>query len=443
MSKFKRYERYKDSGVEWIGEIPEHWEVGRLKSSIKSCRNGIWGDEPQGDSDDVACIRVTDFNRTNMEIEVNDLTIRNVPASKQKMYLLKHGDLLIEKSGGGEKQPVGFVTIFNHNIPAVYANFIARMELEEEKAYSGFYKYVHSAMYSIRLNVRSIKQTTGIQNLDTNYYFGESVVYPPVNEQKAIANFLDQKTAEIDGLIADKEKLIELLQEKRQAIISEVVTKGFNPNVKMKDSGVEWIGEIPEHWELQKIKYVANIRNVKASELDNDKVYIGLENIESKTGKLLIGDIDEQQNIEGTSNIFEVNDVLFGKLRPYLAKCIIANFSGRCTSELLVLRCSQVLPKYMFFLMLSEKFIDVVNSSTYGAKMPRANWDFIGNLKIPLPNKEEQKKIIEFLSKKSNEIDDLVSKIKEQIQKLKEYRQSLISEAVTGKIDVRDYNISN
>ncbi|MDK2934726.1 MAG: type restriction enzyme subunit [Clostridiales bacterium] len=244
-------------------------------------------------------------------------------------------------------------------------------------------------------------------------------------------------------MIADKEKLIELLQEKRQAIISEVVTKGFNPNVKMKDSGVEWIGEIPEHWELQKIKYVANIRNVKASELDNDKVYIGLENIESKTGKLLIGDIDEQQNIEGTSNIFEVNDVLFGKLRPYLAKCIIANFSGRCTSELLVLRCSQVLPKYMFFLMLSEKFIDVVNSSTYGAKMPRANWDFIGNLKIPLPNKEEQKKIIEFLSKKSNEIDDLVSKIKEQIQKLKEYRQSLISEAVTGKIDVRDYNISN
>ena len=218
MSKFKRYERYKDSGVEWIGEIPEHWEVGRLKSSIKSCRNGIWGDEPQGDNNDVACIRVTDFNRINMEIEVNDITIRNIPASKQKMYLLKYGDLLIEKSGGGEKQPVGFVTIFKHNIPAVYANFIAKMELVRKSIF-GFYKYVHSAMYSVRLNVRSIKQTTGIQNLDTNYYFEESVIYPPLNEQKSIANFLDQKTAEIDGLIADKEKLIELSgRKKRQAV---------------------------------------------------------------------------------------------------------------------------------------------------------------------------------------------------------------------------------
>jgi restriction endonuclease S subunit len=444
MSKFKRYERYKDSGVEWIGEIPEHWEVGRLKSSIKSCRNGIWGDEPQGDNDDVACIRVADFNRTNMEIEVTDLTIRNVPASKQKMYLLKHGDLLIEKSGGGEKQPVGFVTIFNHNIPAVYANFIAKMELVEEKAYSGFYKYVHSAMYSVRLNVRSIKQTTGIQNLDTNYYFEESVIYPPLNEQKSIANFLDQKTAEIDGLIADKEKLIELLQEKRQAIITEAVTKGLNPNVRMKDSGIEWIGEIPEHWNLRRIRYLANIRNVKASDSDIDKTYVGLENIESKTGKLLTNGDDEQQFVGETANIFKKGDVLFGKLRPYLAKCIIADFDGRCTSELLVLKTtSYILPKYLHFFMLSPKFIDVVNSSTYGAKMPRASWDFIGNLEIPLPSIKEQEDIVEYLTEFISRIDDLISDINTQIQKLKEYRQSLISEAVTGKIDVRDYVVSN
>ena len=440
MSRYKRYERYKDSGVEWIGEIPEHWEVGRLKSSIKSCRNGIWGDEPQGDNDDVACIRVADFNRTNMEIEVTDLTIRNVPASKQKMYLLKHGDLLIEKSGGGEKQPVGFVTIFNHNIPAVYANFIARMELEEEKAYSGFYKYVHSAMYSVRLNVRSIKQTTGIQNLDTNYYFEESVIYPPLNEQKSIANFLDQKTAEIDGLIADKEKLIELLQEKRQAIITEAVTKGLNPNVRMKDSGIEWIGEIPEHWNLRRIRYLANIRNVKASDSDIDKTYVGLENIESKTGKLLTNGDDEQQFVGETANIFKKGDVLFGKLRPYLAKCIIADFDGRCTSELLVLKTtSYILPKYLHFFMLSPKFIDVVNSSTYGAKMPRASWDFIGNLEIPLPSIKEQEDIVEYLTEFISRIDDLISDINTQIQKLKEYRQSLISEAVTGKIDVREF----
>jgi type I restriction enzyme S subunit len=130
--------------------------------------------------------------------------------------------------------------------------------------------------------------------------------------------------------------------------------------------------------------------------------------------------------------------VLFGKLRPYLAKCIIADFDGRCTSELLVLRTtSYILPEYLCFLMLSPKFIDVVNSSTYGAKMPRASWDFIGNLQIPLPSIKEQEEIVEYLTEFMSRIDDLISDINTQIQKLKEYRQSLISEAVTGKIDVR------
>ena len=132
--------------------------------------------------------------------------------------------------------------------------------------------------------------------------------------------------------------------------------------------------------------------------------------------------------------------MLFGKLRPYLAKCIIADFDGRCTSELLVLKTtSYILLKYLHFFMLSPKFIDVVNSSTYGAKMPRASWDFIGNLQIPLPSIKEQEDIVEYLTEFISRIDDLISDINTQIQKLKEYRQSLISEAVTGKIDVREF----
>ena len=265
---------------------------------------------------------------------------------------------------------------------------------------------------------------------------------PNFNEQKAIIDFLDQKTAEIDALINDKEKLIELLQEKRQAIISEAVTKGLNPNVRMKDSGVDWIGDIPEHWDIRRIKYLSNIRNVKASDGDNDKTYVGLESIESKTGKLLTNNNDEQQAVGETANIFKKGDVLFGKLRPYLAKCIVADFNGRCTSELLVLRTgSNMLPEYLYLFMLSPIFIDVVNSSTYGAKMPRASWDFIGNLRIPLPSIKEQEEIVEYLIKLKNNMDDLIFDISTQIQKLKEYRQSLISEAVTGKIDVRNYAV--
>ncbi|MCG1012235.1 restriction endonuclease subunit S [Tepidanaerobacter sp. GT38] len=450
MSKYKRYERYKDSGVEWLGEIPEHWEIGRLKNSIKSCRNGIWGDEPQGDNNDVACIRVTDFNRINMEIEVNDITIRNIPASKQKMYLLKYGDLLIEKSGGGEKQPVGFVTIFKHNIPAVYANFIARMELKEEKAYSGFYKYVHSAMYSVRLNVRSIKQTTGIQNLDTNYYFEERVIYPPLNEQKAIANFLDQKTAEIDALIADKEKLIELLQEKRQAIITEAVTKGLNPNVRMKDSGIEWIGEIPEHWILSKIKYVSLINNKTLSESTDDDYEIDYIDISSVTS---IGEIDGIQRLNfkdapsRARRILSKGDTIVSTVRTYLkAIAFIENVQSNliCSTGFAVLTpLSKVVPKYLFYLMRSEKYVNEIVRRSVGVSYPAINASDIGALECAIPNKDEQKYIVEYLDNCTTQIDQLVNDIQTQIQKLKEYRQSLISEAVTGKIDVREFQKKN
>ena len=452
MIKYKRYERYKDSGVEWIGEIPEHWEVGRLKSSIKSCRNGIWGDEPQGDNDDVACIRVADFNRTNMEIEVTDLTIRNVPASKQKMYLLKHGDLLIEKSGGGEKQPVGFVTIFNHNIPAVYANFIAKMELVEEKAYSGFYKYVHSAMYSVRLNVRSIKQTTGIQNLDTNYYFEESVIYPPLNEQKSIANFLDQKTAEIDGLIADKEKLIELLQEKRQAIITEAVTKGLNPNVRMKDSGIEWIGEIPEHWEVCGFtKYISSIidyRGKTPEKVDEGVFLVTAKNI--KNGRIDYSLSQEYVKSEEYEQIMrrglpEIGDVVFTTEAPLGEVANVDRTDVAFAQRVIKFRgkVEKLDNYYLKYWIMSHGFQHDLQSYATGSTATGIKASKLSKLIILLPRLEEQKAIVNFLDQKTAEIDDLIFDIYTQIQKLKEYRQSLISEAVTGKIDVRDYVVSN
>ena len=450
MSKFKRYERYKDSGVEWIGEIPEHWEVGRLKSSIKSCRNGIWGDEPQGDNDDVACIRVADFNRTNMEIEVTDLTIRNVPASKQKMYLLKHGDLLIEKSGGGEKQPVGFVTIFNHNIPAVYANFIAKMELVEEKAYSGFYKYVHSAMYSVRLNVRSIKQTTGIQNLDTNYYFEESVIYPPLNEQKSIANFLDQKTAEIDGLIADKEKLIELLQEKRQAVITEAVTKGLNPNVRMKDSGVEWIGEIPEHWEVTKLKYITNqiIDGTHSTPqyIDDGIPFLRVTDITNSRGKPInlneVKYISEEEHKELAKRCNpKKGDLLVSKNGTIgIPKVIDWDYEFSIFVSLCLIKVNKKVDVYYCSYYFESNLIDT--QIAFGGKtntITNLHLDKIKEFIVLLPPVEEQKVITKYINNKTDEIDLLINDIQLQIQKLKEYRQSLISEAVTGKINVRDY----
>jgi restriction endonuclease S subunit len=419
MSKYKRYERYKDSGIEWIGEIPEHWEFRRISHICALGRGRV--------------ISKIEIAENEGEYPVySSQTENNGVLGYINTYDFE-GDYITWTTDGANAG-----TVFRRTGRFNCTNVCGTLKSKENNLDLSYLTYALSLETKryVRLDINP--------KLMNNEMAKIRVLFPPSDEQIAIANFLDQKTAEIDGLIADKEKLIELLQEKRQAIITEAVTKGLNPNVRMKDSGIEWIGEIPEHWNLRRIRYLANIRNVKASDSDIDKTYVGLENIESKTGKLLTNGDDEQQFVGETANIFKKGDVLFGKLRPYLAKCIIADFDGRCTSELLVLKTtSYILPKYLHFFMLSPKFIDVVNSSTYGAKMPRASWDFIGNLEIPLPSIKEQEDIVEYLTEFISRIDDLISDINTQIQKLKEYRQSLISEAVTGKIDVRDYVVSN
>ncbi|NLY32118.1 MAG: restriction endonuclease subunit S [Firmicutes bacterium] len=194
MVRYKPYERYKDSGVEWIGEIPEHWKIGRLKHSVEGCIGGVWGEEPGDDENDIVCVRVADFDRVKLTVNEENLTFRSIPLSQRKRRELNEGDLLIEKSGGGDQQPVGTVVINTIKLPAVCSNFIGRMPVSNR--YSPYFlSYLHSAAHSIRLNVKSIKQTTGIQNLDIASYLNEKVAFPPLKEQQAIANSLDHKTS--------------------------------------------------------------------------------------------------------------------------------------------------------------------------------------------------------------------------------------------------------
>lgn len=195
---------------------------------------------------------------------------------------------------------------------------------------------------------------------------------------------------------------------------------------QMKTSGVEWIGDIPEKWQILRLKNTVEHINEKTESIAQN--YIGLENIESWTGHY----INQSSGIpEGVSNIFRKNDILFSKLRPYLAKCLMADFSGICSSELLVLRNFKGYSRFLFHLLLSHGFINIVDSSTYGSKMPRANYSFIGNVEIPYPPLSEQKAIADYLDAKCAKIDDFIAKQKTVIEKLKEYKQSVITEAVT------------
>jgi len=208
-----------------------------------------------------------------------------------------------------------------------------------------------------------------------------------------------------------------------------------------KDSGVAWLGKVPAHWEINRLKYAAPLRNIKIIAGESGLPYIGLEDIESWSGKYVAQ--DEANDSEGLSSRFYPGDVLFGKLRPYLAKAFLANFEGVCSSELLVLQGKEVQPEFLVRFVLSVGFIREVDSSTYGAKMPRASWEFIGNLLVTLPPTEEQSTIATFLDEKTTQIDQLIEKTQQSIDLLKEKRAALITAAVTGKIDVRNYDERN
>ena len=279
--RYRNEDEMKDSDIEWIGKIPKHWNSIMFKRVIQRVNNGIWGDDAKSNSDDIPCIRVLNFNRNTMEVKIDNLTIRNIPRIKQKGYLLKKGDLLIEKSGGGEKSPVGFVVRYNYELPAVYANFMAKISLNNNTI-SEYIKYLCSAIYNRKLHLDSINQTTGIQNLDSKIYFKRYIALPNVLEQEKIAKFLDEKTAEFDSIISKKEALIKKLEEAKKSLISEVVTgkvkviktsDGYElverKQEEMKDSGVEWLGDIPREWNIKKIKYVSSLKSGESITSDN------------------------------------------------------------------------------------------------------------------------------------------------------------------------------
>ena len=218
----KPYQAYKDSRVDWLGEVPEHWALDRIKRSTIGCKNGVWGDEAKEDDNDIPCVRVADFDRQRLRVELSDPTIRNVTQNERTGRVLRRGDLLLEKSGGGELQPVGCVVLYDDR-QAVCSNFVARMLIAPGMS-SSFWRYFHAAAYAVRLNTRSIKQTTGIQNLDQQQYFDERAVFHPSDEQIQIATFLDHADQRIRRYIRAKQQLIALLEEQKQAIIHQAVT---------------------------------------------------------------------------------------------------------------------------------------------------------------------------------------------------------------------------
>jgi len=439
----KKYDKYKPSGVEWIGEIPEEWEAKRLKYFLTRNDGGVWGNDYDGITANATKVfRSTEINidgSWNMEKKP---ALRVLSDHEKEKALLKEGDLLVTKSSGSQLH-IGKTALVNKMIEeqeCCYSNFMQRLRPLNLKASKFLHIFLNSNLSRDQYNYLS-NSTTGLANLSANLINEIILPCPTPEEQTAIANYLDDKTEKIDTLIEKKKKLIELYKEERTAVINQAVTRGINPlaptgNVKLKDSGIDWLGQIPEHWEVKKLKYVAKLRDELIDESD---FKIAVENIESGTGKLV--GMEEDKNYQGKLSAFRNGDTIFNKLRPYLHKVYYAEQDGGLFGELLIIySISELLPKFLFYKLFSKIFIDIVDGSTQGTKMPRANWnDFISLLAISFPkDKDEQLQVVQHIETETKRIDGSISKIEKEIDLLAEYRTALISEVVTGKIDVRN-----
>ncbi len=264
------------------------------------------------------------------------------------------------------------------------------------------------------------------------------VAAPPSDEVDTIVRFIDSMDRKVRRLIRNRRRLIEVLDEQKQAIINRAVTRGLDPNVPLKPSGIDWLGDIPGHWEQRRLKFlVRNVNEQTGSKLPDD-VYVALEHIESWTGRIMLP--DGEVAFDSQVKRFQSNDVLFGKLRPYLAKVARPQMRGVCVGEFLVLRIVKpgILPEFLEQKLRSKQFINLINSSTFGAKMPRADWTFIGNLAVTYPpTYDEQRAIIAQIGEQTATLQAAIDKASREIDLIREYRTRLIADVVTGKVDVR------
>lgn len=444
--RYAGYPENQDSNIEWIGRIPAHWSVHRLKWSVLDCTNGVWGEEADG-VDDIVCLRVADFDRDKFTITPDNLTIRAVDPKQLESRKLKKGDLLIEKSGGGEKQLVGCVVYFDLDFDAVSSNFVARMTVDPALS-ARYICYLHAGLYAGKLNYPAIKQTTGIQNLDTNEYLNTLVAYPPTVEQEQIAAFLDWKTGQIDALIAKKKELLEKLKEKRLAVITQAVTKGINPSVPLRDSGIPWLGQVPKHWEVKKLKFIGDsiigltydpneitdeqngtlvlrANNIQDGKLvANDALYVSTESPEKlrlRTGDILICSRNGSRHLIGKC----------GRVTPEFVGCYFGAFNT-------VFRSNAA--DYIYYVLNSSLF-EYQSGSYLTSTINQLTIGTLNSFVVPLPPPVEQEKIVEFLEAKMTKLNDLASNAQSVVDRLTEYRTALITAATTGKIDVRNVKI--
>ena len=434
------YPSYNDSGVEWIGKVPNEWSIVKYKSLGENIVDNI-GTEDFKDKKVIhySIPNVQSFGKGVMELG-NDI--------KSSKLLFKGGELIISKLNP-RKSTVCIVEEFEDNIILGSGEFVVLYPKIMDSKY--LYYFVITSKYTDFLDSCVESVTRSHQRVNPSIIYNSYIPNPSEIEQTQIVSFLDTKTQKIDELIEKTEQKIKLLKEKRTSLINHCVTKGLNPDVKMKDSGVEWIGEIPRDWKLLKFWLIISSSDLGgnyncSSEYEGYPVMkmgnLGRGSINLKK----IEYIDNNSNVD-KNHILQNGDFLFntrnskelvGKVSLWKNELPISIYNSNI---LRICFNKNVSNDYMNYLFNSNSILDVLKMISKGTtNVSGIYFKDLSNIYICLPSKHEQTQIVEYLDEQTQRIDSTIEKETQRIELLKEYRQSLISEVVTGKVDVRDYN---
>lgn len=434
----KRYEEYKDSGIEWIGQVPKGWNI--MKSSLLFRLIGSGTTPPKNGlnyaDEGYNWLQTGDLNDgyiTDTSKYITDYAIQDSSA----LTLFPKGSLLIAMYGA----TIGKLGILNIDCYTNQACCVLGKAKEIDTKF---------AFYTYRAGRKSLINESrggGQPNISQDIIRHFKILIPPLPEQQSIASFLDAKTKPIDNIISKREKQIELLEEMKSAIISRAVTKGLNPNTKMKDSGIEWIGDIPEEWSMIKTSLLFGLIGSGTTPPKNGTNYADEGLCWLQTGDLNDGYISDtskyitESAIQENSalTLFSKGSLVIAMYGATIGKIGILDIDCYTNQACCVLgKGKKINIKYAFYTYQACKSA-LINESRGGGQ-PNISQDIIRHFKIPVPPLEEQDYISSYLDTETSKLDSRIAKRRKQIELLHEYKQALITNAVTGKIDVRGFN---
>ena len=430
----QKYDSYKDSGVQWLGEIPNHWEIkpGRTIFSENKMKNTALAEE---------VVLSLSYGKIIEKQNKNDGL---VPEEYSSYQIIEPGFIIV-RCTDLQNDHVSLRTAISELHGIITSAYLALIPNN-----SICPKYFHYFFRNWDNTKELYRYGSGLrQSLSWNDFKYLLCVLPPLSEQSAIAAYLDEQTARIDTAIAQQQKMIDLLNERKQIIINRAVTKGLDSNAKMKDSGVEWIGEVPEHWEVKKLKHVCKafgrigFRGYSTTDLvDEGEGCITLSPSNMRGGRMQYDKCTylswEKYEESPEIKIFD-GDILFVKTGSTYGKCsLVENLPIEATinPQLLVFKEFQCSNKFLINVLLTNLIKYQVEISVIGGTIPTISQSKIMNYIFPCPPREEQEKIVQFIDETIAPIDDVIKAIEKQISLLQERKQIIINEVVTGKVKV-------